>query len=501
MASSLGVSRLTKANVRAFANAAKRDTAHQRGERTPSPERLHLGDSNDTERFLDEHPLLRLNRGNRATWTARPGAYPDLELLSGDGRNSQPGLARLAPTEERSGPLSMARDLRSASFSAAAHEASDEENVRQTSATVAPQPPLKNGVPEKDDNHNIGRADTEVAHTFFPPLTVGDGPIFGPTGEKASLDGLRYAEDLFGPDTGKSIFGPNGNFGHRGVVLGQNNRDPAPQDPGKVKIDATSRDAGRSSESTRNTPRRNITKENAVEEANPNDFGTSWKDAEDDALASVFPEGFPRYRQVSNFHEIGIYLANAKYVVSLGGSALKDLKYGIIVVPAGEEKLLLTKQPEDAMTMSFLDDVKWVDYKARKDGAQGASVEPAADFPRPEAVAGASADSVEADEGLDPEAQTNPGPRSRKLKRKLAGASLAAELDPDEAEMNGATPAKASRRNKGSASRKVADTTPAHGAAEKKTKAKGKQSSRDVAILPPTPVTRKLPPRRAKATR
>lgn len=150
MASSLAVSRLTKANVRAFANAAKRDTAHQRGARTPSPERLHLGDSNDTERFLDEHPLLRLNRATRATRTARPAADPDLELLSGDGQKYQPGLTRRAPAEDRSGPLPTALD-------AAANDASDEENVRQRSATVAPQPPLKNGAPEKDDSHNIGR--------------------------------------------------------------------------------------------------------------------------------------------------------------------------------------------------------------------------------------------------------------------------------------------------------------------------------------------------------
>src|ERR1700761_5092295 len=60
-----GVSLLTKSNVRAFATAMKREAAHQRGERTPSPEQLHLGDSNDTERFLDEHPLIRNSRAER----------------------------------------------------------------------------------------------------------------------------------------------------------------------------------------------------------------------------------------------------------------------------------------------------------------------------------------------------------------------------------------------------------------------------------------------------
>jgi hypothetical protein len=54
-----GTTPLTKANVRAFAHACKRETAYRRGERTPSPELLHLGDSRDTERRLAEEPLLR----------------------------------------------------------------------------------------------------------------------------------------------------------------------------------------------------------------------------------------------------------------------------------------------------------------------------------------------------------------------------------------------------------------------------------------------------------
>ncbi len=81
----IGVSRLTKANVRAFANAAKREAAQKRGERTPSPEQLHLGDSDDTERFAKEHPLLCRNRAtlskenmtNYDLWKPAVVAEPD----------------------------------------------------------------------------------------------------------------------------------------------------------------------------------------------------------------------------------------------------------------------------------------------------------------------------------------------------------------------------------------------------------------------------------------
>ena len=64
---------------------------------------------------------------------------------------------------------------------------------------------------------------------------------------------------------------------------------------------------------------------------------------------------------------------------------MKDMKYGIIVVPSGEEKLLLTKQPEDVMTSEFLEDIKWADYKARR--SQEGTMEPVADGTGPPAIA------------------------------------------------------------------------------------------------------------------
>ncbi|KAJ2981002.1 hypothetical protein NUW58_g6797 [Xylaria curta] len=56
-----------------------------------------------------------------------------------------------------------------------------------------------------------------------------------------------------------------------------------------------------------------------------------------------------------NMNEISAYLANASYVISLGGPPLADLKYGIIVLPVGEESLLFGPKPNHVMSREFLD--------------------------------------------------------------------------------------------------------------------------------------------------
>jgi hypothetical protein len=58
------------------------------------------------------------------------------------------------------------------------------------------------------------------------------------------------------------------------------------------------------------------------------------------AQGSTVPAGFPPHRTVQGMVELGAYLASSSYVMSLGGSPLPDLKYGIIIVPVGEEDLL-----------------------------------------------------------------------------------------------------------------------------------------------------------------
>jgi hypothetical protein len=54
-------------------------------------------------------------------------------------------------------------------------------------------------------------------------------------------------------------------------------------------------------------------------------------------------------------NEIAAYLANASYVAALGGPPLADLKYGIIIVPAGEESLLFGPSPDFLISQDFVD--------------------------------------------------------------------------------------------------------------------------------------------------
>lgn len=76
-----------------------------------------------------------------------------------------------------------------------------------------------------------------------------------------------------------------------------------------------------------------------------------------DHLRSLLPANFPRYRNIHGMNDMGAYLANASYAVSLGGPPSADLKYGIIVVPVGEEGTLFGKQPSDVMTPEFIQEV------------------------------------------------------------------------------------------------------------------------------------------------
>jgi len=79
-----------------------------------------------------------------------------------------------------------------------------------------------------------------------------------------------------------------------------------------------------------------------------------------------FPPDFPRYHRTQNMNEIAAYLANAGYVISLGGPPLASLKYGIIVVPVGEERLLFGgKAPSETFNQDFLDAIEdaWDTYE------------------------------------------------------------------------------------------------------------------------------------------
>ncbi|ROV94533.1 hypothetical protein VMCG_08195 [Cytospora schulzeri] len=82
-------------------------------------------------------------------------------------------------------------------------------------------------------------------------------------------------------------------------------------------------------------------------------------------VASLFPPEFPRFQSVQNVNDIGAYLANASYIVSVGGPPVSDLKYGVILVPLGEERLLFGKQPDNAETQSLGDSVVGAEEEPR----------------------------------------------------------------------------------------------------------------------------------------
>ena len=69
------------------------------------------------------------------------------------------------------------------------------------------------------------------------------------------------------------------------------------------------------------------------------------------------PSSFPAYHCTNNMNEIAAYLANASYVTALGGPPLADLKYGIIIVPAGEESLLFGPKSTFVIDQAFVDAV------------------------------------------------------------------------------------------------------------------------------------------------
>ncbi len=65
------------------------------------------------------------------------------------------------------------------------------------------------------------------------------------------------------------------------------------------------------------------------------------------------PSQIPRFRASHSLNEMGAYMANASYMASLGGPPSADIKWGIIMVPAGEEQLLFSGQPGNGVADSF----------------------------------------------------------------------------------------------------------------------------------------------------
>ena len=84
-----------------------------------------------------------------------------------------------------------------------------------------------------------------------------------------------------------------------------------------------------------------------------------------------FPPSFPAHHYTQNMNEIAAYLANASYVAALGGTPLADIKYGIIIVPVGEESLLFSRLPDPDLDVSdemldAVDDDRRAFFKAQR---------------------------------------------------------------------------------------------------------------------------------------
>lgn len=99
---------------------------------------------------------------------------------------------------------------------------------------------------------------------------------------------------------------------------------------------------------------------------------------------ATLPHDFPRYLAAHRMTEVAAYLANASYVISVGGPPLADLKYGIIVVPVGEESLLFGRAPDHVLDRDFLDAVAAAkhEYECGEPTASGTEDD---DGPRPTA--------------------------------------------------------------------------------------------------------------------
>jgi hypothetical protein len=86
------------------------------------------------------------------------------------------------------------------------------------------------------------------------------------------------------------------------------------------------------------------------------------------AVSSAVPPSFPPHLTVNGVVELGGYLASASYIVSLGGPPLPDLKYGIIVVPTGEEDLLFSGYGDHAgMSAEFKEQIYVRSKEAQKE--------------------------------------------------------------------------------------------------------------------------------------
>ncbi|KAK3187449.1 hypothetical protein K4F52_003795 [Lecanicillium sp. MT-2017a] len=67
------------------------------------------------------------------------------------------------------------------------------------------------------------------------------------------------------------------------------------------------------------------------------------------------PGDFPAFHCTHRMNDIGAYLANASYVLSICGPPVAELNYGIIIYPAGEERMIFGQGPYFSMDQELYD--------------------------------------------------------------------------------------------------------------------------------------------------
>ncbi|KAL2262225.1 hypothetical protein VTK26DRAFT_2106 [Humicola hyalothermophila] len=95
-------------------------------------------------------------------------------------------------------------------------------------------------------------------------------------------------------------------------------------------------------------------------------------EAGEQPVPTAVPPNLPPHRAVNGAVELAGYLASSDYIISLGGPPLPDLRYGVIIVPIGEESLLFSGYGDHAALSVELEEQIRTKKRA---GAQGEAPE------------------------------------------------------------------------------------------------------------------------------
>ncbi|KAH6842685.1 hypothetical protein B0I37DRAFT_201563 [Chaetomium sp. MPI-CAGE-AT-0009] len=295
---------LTRRNLKAFTVKTKKETARRRGRSTPSasPD-FHSYCETMSSDLPPPSQRLQLSRP-RPTAAEIAADYPEWQKRVNENlpmiRPETPPFPLYSPEPE-----------------SPAHSIDDKNEHGPTGQINSPlQAPAT--VPDSgmvDDAVSKAASHSGPAGLIVPGMDDGATPAQDEDGDRGAQYADEYAEQY---DNGYPVQYDNG------YPPGQYDWSYAPPQPGLP------------------TERPTIPRQQPIVDA-PSNSGPR------------FPANFPAYHATQNMNEIAAYLANASYVVSLGGTPLADLKYGIIIVPAGEESLLFSPPPQSVIDQDFVD--------------------------------------------------------------------------------------------------------------------------------------------------